>query len=472
MNTSPRTPLSLAMLLFAGLSACAARQQVPNREDSQGVPADPCSGTTSGWLTGGWGYRGGHLVFWPAVEESIPPPATEDADGRGEAAPAITPVLLPMAPDQHLSTLLPHTAPGQAVAVRSTSDTEQCRDELVVIDGATLETRALWSPERRILLLGRTGSRVAMLTWDFPDARVTTFDLATKGVVDSNPIELRTEELALDERHCLSSRFDVVDGGPERSGWLDARTVLLPCRGGYLCAARVDGDQIDVEEVPVAPSFRGARFRFSHAPGSPIALEDRSASELRTAGCLFPRPGPLAAWAGEAPRPCPEEDLSEEPLPADQGPPLPRSNMRPGLAVDGATTWAVPVAPPRCLVRAELALPLQPGDKAPVQCDLAAPETTGWRETTEGVYDMVGFERVTVSAGCRLTLGFAELAFALPPAQVTVTRAGGSYEVALPPPVTAFSFGDCFQGPLWLRARADEATEGRLALDWEYGYCE
>jgi hypothetical protein len=329
-------------------------------------------------------------------------------------------VLLRRGSDEWFSTLLPGAGLDSVIAVRTIYGEEHVdgRDELVEITPGTMTTQVLWAPGRRLLLLGRTGRGVIVLGYDGKVARVVRFDLDTRTIIESAPLDLDLDALTIRADTLYRSwRLDPVDGGNEWSTCRRPNEYVLECRG-RLCRARLDGERLEIADVSLAP--------------------------------------------------CPEHDAYEY-LPEDLGPPVERWRVPRGLPVDGRIIHGIPVNIDACAVRTNLEFPpIDPEQPCHTELvDQGGPDSMPW------------FHELHVGPGCTIATGFSEYAFALPPELVEIEplydrgRWRGRWRVRLPFPDSAFSDGDCLQGQLWLR-RLDWAIAAREEtwLEWDYGFCE
>jgi hypothetical protein len=199
------------------------------------VELPPLTSGCEGRMHGRLSAERGQLVFWPA--DSSPP------------------VLLRRGTDEWFSTLLPGADPDKVIAIRTIYGEQHVegRDELIELTPGTMATRVLWAPERRLLLLGRTDRSVVMLGYDGEAARVIQFDLDASAIVESAPIDLDLDALAIraDTLH-RAWRLDPVDGGNDWSTCRAANEYVLRCRG-RLCLARVEDEGIRIADVELEP---------------------------------------------------------------------------------------------------------------------------------------------------------------------------------------------------------------------------
>lgn len=218
---------------------------------------DGCNGEqTPGWLSA----ERGQLVFWPSESPSGGP--NQDGEvARMLVGDGYRPfwrprrVMLRRGTDEWFSTSLPGTGSSSVIAVRTIYGEQHVegRDELVEIAAGTMTTQILWSPGRRLLLLGRSGRSVVMLTFDGKVARVVGFDLESRAIVESAPVDLDLDALTIRSDALYHSwRLDPVDAGNEWSSCSGPNDYVLRCRG-RLCRARLEGERITITNVVLEP---------------------------------------------------------------------------------------------------------------------------------------------------------------------------------------------------------------------------
>ena len=162
----PQSRLLLATLAFS-LLACQPRASGPNTTPQPGDGGNPaasldvegCSDPIEGTLSS----PDGQILFRPA------------------GSPANRAVMIRHT-NSVFSTILPHPTANHAFAVRTTYErpipygtlgleSEPVgRDELVAINGETLEMESLWAPGSRLLLMGRVGGRAVPLHGPPPES--------------------------------------------------------------------------------------------------------------------------------------------------------------------------------------------------------------------------------------------------------------------------------------------------------------
>jgi hypothetical protein len=241
------------VILLAGCRAPVVEQVQPVAEPVSApvLPerSDDCAGTLSGWLSS----EDGALVFWPS--EAWPKGDGVVVRKLGDAGPIWSPrrVLLRRGTDEWFSTLVPGRTPDSVLAVRTIYGEQHVdgRDELVEISTRTsgVPASVVWAPGLRLVLLGRTGSRVILLVYDGALARVAAFDLEDGSRIESAPVDLDLDALTLRPEWLHRSwRLDANDGSNEWSSCRAADEYVLECRG-RLCLARIEAKTITIEDV-------------------------------------------------------------------------------------------------------------------------------------------------------------------------------------------------------------------------------
>ena len=342
-------------------------------------------------------------------------------------------------PDSVFSTVLPHPRANHAFAVRTIYpnpipfgtlglDSEPVgRDELVVINGETLEVESIWAPESRLVLMGRVGGRAVLLVYDGTDARVVAFDLESRQITRSEPVEVSNDQFCFRPDHLYFCARSISFDAAHEVAPLGAESFALTCSNGRSCTVTVTDEGLQITQGgDVAPQ--------DSRRGLSVDGETVTGVAVRTRGCLV------------------RSELRLPPIPE---------------AETSAECRLITLSPPE--------------GQDPYE---AADESDAFEE------GLPYFQEVLASGGCTLSMGYQEMSFdddgdeslveygfALPPEsfEIGVDQERGMYLLRLPAPRAGFGLsGGCFQGELWLRLQSSSAppsSEPRT-LEWEYGYCE
>ncbi len=376
-----------------------------------------------------------------------------------------------------LSGLVPGDEPNEALAVGTLytgplpfgtvgMESEPVgRDELLLIRGSDMTFTGLWENDSRLLMMGKVGHRVVLLTWNGSEAAFAAVSSQDMDAIESAPVEVDRDRFCFLPDHPYFCARSWITDASRNSAPIGPNRFVVLCSDDHLCVVTVGEREIEVETTALQQGTPRRRYTlYRHGDG--LVLRFYEHGNWQDHQCISSDGGDPSEWAAGSPGPCPD-DLGE-----------------PGgaIAVDGVPAGSVPMSPPACLVRSDLWLPpLGSAEGSPEEgCQLVMvdpPEGYDpWGENDEGEDGLRPFRRILASGGCSLGMGYGEYGLALTRETVeyTVDRERGMYLVQLSPPTSPFGLSDCTQAPLWLRLTSSAeppATELRT-LEWEYGYCE